>query len=385
MTDLEARDSQGKANALRTLGKTISVGEERQRTVIQHALKRVIVDKLAAPTQIHMNVDNDKLMLLYDNSPSEPVVISNHALNQICGVTGIPKAYVNKLLTECVGMPLIFRMSLLQHIFNTHFHVGAYVDRKGKPAKFLHRLMNGELFGFLSRSYNRKLGTVAMMKPFLERCAAHGAKPTEALHGHLKTSLKCVQPIVYEPVDGEFVAFGATYTNSDFGAGGMTVSDSILRISTGTTSVIQDKLRRIHLGALITESEIELSEDTLEKESAAHIGAVKDTVNDIFSNKRIETSLELIRFAFEHKIQWERLKARAKDVLNKEELEKLNTLLGMTKEGIVDLPPVTLNSSGDPEVNAWWASAALGCISASITDVEKKVSIQELAGELLKK
>lgn len=382
---MEARESNGKEKAIKILSNLIGAGEERQKEVIQAALKRVITDKLVAPEVTNINVSGGQVTIYRtgDNS-GDKTRVSNHALNQICSTIELPKHYVNKLLDECVGMPGLIRDELLTNIMNTHLWNGVYLDRKKEPARFLHRAMDGTLMGFLTRSYNRKLGTVAMLRPFLEECVSNGAKPTQALHSALKTSLQCVSPIIYEPIDGEFVAFGATYTNSDFGAGGLQVSDSVLRISSGVTNVMEDKLRKIHLGALISESEIELSDETLAKESAAHMSAVKDSVRNIFSSESIEKNLELIRLSSELKIPWERLKAKVRHLLSKEELEKLSALLTDTAHKVIDLPPVTFNSSGDPEANAWWAAAALGHISSGVLDVERKVELQELSGALLK-
>lgn len=381
MHDLEAKDSSAKKAALERLQLLVSVGEKHQATVIQRALQRTIVDRLVDPRAATMTYQLGGLLMNY---PGSFVTISNHALSQMCGVTGIPKLYVNKLMGEFIGMKEAIRSELIVHLFNTHFHEGVYLDRKKHRAKFLHRVLDGKLHGFLSRSFNRKLGTVAMMRPFLEECSRHGAKPTQALTSELKTSIKCVLPVIFEPIAGEFVAIGATYTNSDFGSGSLEVSGSILRVSTGSTSVLQSKMKKIHLGALITDSEIELSEATMEKESSTHSSAVRDMVNYVFSPQNVEETLALVKLAAESKLRWDQVAGRAKDTLTKAELEKLETLLQQTHEGIIDLPPVTLNKAGDMEASAWWASAALGQIAAETADVEHKIAIQGLAGDLLK-
>lgn len=383
MSNLEAFDSLGKDKAISILANIVAVGVERQKSVIQSALKRVIIDKLVEPKQFSVHADVNRLYAYYPSVGVARFIIDNHAVNQICQTTAIPKLYVNKLMSDLVGMPEVTRMAITNYLFNYHLHEGVYVDRKNQPAKFLHRIMNGELCAFLSRSYNRKLGTVAMMRPFLEECAKHGAQPTEALHSKLKTSLKCVSPTVYEPVDGEFVAFGATYTNSDFGSGGLMVSGVILRITSGTTSVLDSNLRKIHLGALIKESDIELSESTIDHETKAHQGAIRDMVNATFSEENVKKTLDIVKFAAERKLPWDKLVSKAKDVLSKEDFDKLHTMLLDTKNEIIDLPPITLDSIGDPEANAWWAAAALGRLADGIQDVERKLEIQELAGGLL--
>lgn len=383
----EARDSNGKQLALDRLAHLITVGEDLQTKVIRKAVERVIVDKLVYPKDTSITVKGKDRVLLFrnpENEEEEGVQVTNHALNQICGVLEIPKIYVNRLLDECVGMPESIRHTLLESLFNKHFQHGVFLDRKRHPAKFLQRSMDGKLHAFLSRSYNRMLGTALMMRPFLEECALAGARPTAAFHDALKTTIQCVQPVIYEPVDGEFVAFGASYVNSDFGAGSLLVCGSVLRIMSGTTSVLESRMKKVHLGALIKDSDIALSQETMVKESQAHASAVRDMVREVFSEKNIEETLELVRFSHEHKISWDKLTGKAKECLGKAELDMLKELLGRTKDGTVDLPPITVNSLGDPEANAWWAAAALGHIATNVVDVERKVSIQELAGNLLK-
>jgi hypothetical protein len=380
MYDFEARDSEGKKVAFNALKRLIGVGEKHQAEVIKHALKRIIVDRLVDPRVSVIDVQNNNL---YINYREVAATISNHALSQMCGVAGVPKLYINKLMTECAGMSASTRQGLVVHVLNTHFREGIYLDRRKQRMKFLHRTLNGELWGFLSRSFNRKLGTVAMMRPFIEECAKQQAKPMEAHSSALKTSIKCVLPVIFEPIDGEFVAFGATYTNSDFGAGSLEISGTLLRVSSGSVNVLTNKLKRVHLGAIITDSEIELSDETLEKESAAHMSAVRDKVRDVFSQESIKNAIDLVAFAHQHKISWDNLKNKANEVLSKAELAELEKLLHKSGEGIIDLPPVTTNKNGDAEANAWWAAAALGQIAASTEEVDRKLAIQGLAGELL--
>lgn len=383
---LEAGDSVGKRAAVEKLSKLISLGEEAQAAVIQKMLAITIIDKLVDPRLMLVEeTGRRELSLRYPTGIPEVVDIDNHALGQLCKTARIPKTYMNELLESCVGMNESIRHHLACYLLNTHFQRGVFVDKKGNSAKFLHRIESGRLYGFLSRNYNRKLGTVAMLKPFIEQCYFHGAKPIDAVRSPLRAVLKCVQPVIYEPVPGEFIAFGATYVNSDFGDGSLLVQGMLLRISSGTSAVLESRLRKIHLGAVISEEEIELSEGTLQKESETHVSAVKDMVKDVFSETSIERSLKLVELSITHKIPWSQLTGKMKELLNQDEIASMAELLKSTKGGIIDLPPVTMNAEGDPEANAWWAAAALGVIASRVEDVGRRTSIQELAGQVLKK
>jgi hypothetical protein len=276
------------------------------------------------------------------------------------------------------------RQHLVCYLFNNHFHYGLFRDKKGNPTKFLHRIMQGELWGFLSRTYNRKLGTAACSGLSSKSATSSEPSPPAPMRAPLQAVLECVLPTIYEPVPGEFVAFGATYTNSDFGKGSLLVRGVLLRISSGTSAVLENKLRKIHLGAVISDEEIELSEETLKKESETHVSAVRDLVKDVFSPANIERSLKMVEHAVTHKIPWKQLAEQMKEVLSQSEVTSMEEMLKSTQSGIIDLPPITINIDCDPEANAWWASAALGVIAERIDDVDRRTSIRELAGKLLK-
>ena len=387
--------SKAKANALERLHRLIAVGQDSQNVVIQRMLNVTIRDKLVDPRAMQFTqAENykDQMLLRYlqleqsiqSTKTFEEVRIDNHAMGQISGIAKVPKHYINALMTECVNMPTPTRLELLSHILNTHFNRGMFFDRANNRTKFLHRIVDGELLGVLSRNYNRKLGTAAMLRPFLEQCAQHGAKPVSAHVNRLQAQLQCVLPEVHEPVKDEFVAFGVTYSNSDFGASSLTVQGIIFRVSSGSSVILDEKFRKIHLGAVISESEISLSEETLKRESMTHISAVRDMVDAIFKQESITRALELVRFSITEKVSWSELLRKVKDVLSKGEVVSLENLLKESGQGIVDLPPVTMDGSGDPQANAWWAAAALGTIAAKTDDVGRKESIQELAGKMLK-
>lgn len=389
--DLEARETEAKKLAVEKLTNTIAKGADEQTAIIKHVMARTIVDRLVDP-RLGIVEEHDSGGFSFRYDEERQATISSHALGQMCAIARIPKTYINALTNEeapCVGMSRELRRHLVCYLFNQHFQFGIYLDRKGNRTKFLHRILphesGPELCGFLSRNYNRKLGTKNMMRPFIEECTILGAKPCEAFASNLRTVLKCILPVVFEPVDGEFVAIGATYANSDFGSGSLEVTGVILRIKTGTSSVLENKLRKIHLGAIISDEEIELSEETLEKEAAAHISAVRDMTRNIFSKENIERSLKMVKYSIENKIAWNKLKDKLSDVLKQDELTSVEEMLKATKSGIIDLPPVTSNDAGDPEANAWWAAAALGVIAARTNDTDRKADMQGLAGKLISK
>jgi len=368
----------------------VAVGMEQQKALIKSIMSTQIRDQLVDPKLMAFDYDDKGLVLGYVSRDPEAwrvqkVTIHDNALGQLAKQADLDRGQVVKWLTACAGMLRDKRLALACHVLNTHFHEGLYTDRRGKPAKFLHRLVDTQLRGSLSRSYNRKLGTVMMLRPFLERCAAFNAAPVDVTRTDVQASVKCALPVVFEPVPNEFVSFGVQYTNSDYGRGSLMLQGFMYRVASGTSMVMENALRKVHLGSIISESDIELSEETMTKESQTHISAVRDTVNTLFSEEYIESYLNMIRIAHDKKLSWTGLRAKLKEVLLKDELREMEHMLAMSKtRGIIDLPPIALDADGSPEANAWWAAAALGIIAVNTEDMEHKLKVENLAGSLFK-
>lgn len=386
--DLEALDSSAKSVALKQLQGKVQVSKQVQSSIIADALKLTIKDKLVDPKRTSFLMQ-PKPLIYYHNATgigrSDQALIHPHALGQIADVANIPRTYVRKLLEGCVGMDPDKRLGLLERCLDTHMREGVFLDRRKNPTKFLHRMVEGELRGFLSRNYNRKLGSMTMLRPFIEECTRFGAQPIDVWRNSVKMGIKYALPHIFEPVPGEFVAFGLSYTNSDFGAGQLEVAGTVLRVSSGTVAVLGDKMSRVHLGAVIQESEISLSEATLAKEAAAHISALRDMVQNQLSPENIAKTLKLITYAREKQMSWSALKDKLRDVLHKGELESVEEMLKAADSGVVDLPPVDVTDSGDPVASAWWGAMVLGHVAEEVEDEDRKESIRRTAGKLLER
>lgn len=384
MTDYDvASDSVGKKNAALRLANIVGPGKEAQAAVLSKVMGMNIIDKLVAPGAFSFHpTPVDRLRLNYAGMSGDRITIHPNALGQVASIVGIPMTYVGRLrvpYTVEMSSDDAWRIELLCHNFNTLLHKESYRDRKRNPAKHLHRFVGKELRGFLTRSYNRKLSNRNLLRPFVETCQAFEAVPIGATATDVRVSLKYVLPYIFEPVDGEFVAFGVTYANSDFGKGRQRVSGTCLRISSGTVSVLEDALCRVHLGSVIQESDIELSEETEDLELETHQSAVRDTVKEVLSPKAVQSAVATIQKAHEQEIPWYKLKSALAKILQKSEVEDIHKLLE-AEEDVIDLPPVHTRGTA----TAWWASAVVGHFADKQMDGERKLDLQALAGSFLK-
>jgi len=364
-----------------TLKKQVRVGHSQQQEAIKAVLNMSIKDTLVTPAATEFsNVNHtgiEKVMMLVNGAL--PQSIHPHALTQICDTLGIPRTYVTKL-----NDGETWEKILLAHNMNQHMHLTNFATKKQEDVKFLHRVVNGELRGFLSRRYNRNLSTGPMLRTFLETCAQHGAGAVEAHTSDVKTTLKCVLPQVFEPIEGEFVAFGITFTNSDFGAGRLKLSGTVMRVASSTISVLEDKYSKVHVGKPILESEIAMTEDTDNKILVAAQAVIRDSVNAILNDDSIETAMRAIQVANESTIPWYKLKDLLNNVLGKKDLELMKTMIDNKGFDVINLPPMHTTDTGDRILSEWGAANLVGWFASKEEDAERKSGLQDVAGKLLK-
>lgn len=368
------------------------VGAKQQQAVVQEALSTVIRDKLVDPKCMVFAARNGGLTvtLVPDNGKTDVVEIHSHALGQLADKSKPGKndpAILRKQMWDLLGGEHWHR-ELLAHMLNTFYTMGVFVDRRKNKGKFLTRIVGDELRGFLSRSYNRNLNTAVSLRTFLEACAQHDAGPYEASSTSVRTRLKCVQPHVYEPVPGEFVAFGVAYGNSDFGAGTLSISNFLIRVNSiavsrghlGHATVLEKGFSKTHLGSVIKESDIEVSDETAVKEVEAVNSAIRDAVAAQLNIDSIERMLEAIRVADKEQIPWKTMAELLSSVLNKQEVE---TAMNMLDMGVQDLPPVPLDTGGVRKTSNWWASNLVGWFAEKEANLDRKAELQTFAGNIL--
>jgi hypothetical protein len=378
--DLEAIDSHKKTLARERLGNRIKVGAQQQELAIRRALDMVIVDRMWFPANMRFTVDgDDKVRVSYSTEVDKFYRLHTHALGQMASVIDVARVYVSKLRGG-----KRWRQDLLAHILNEHFTKEEFVTAKGKPISYLRRAVGDEIRGFQGRNFGRTLATAPLLKTFVEECARWKAGPIEGHTTDVATMLKCAMPYIFEPVKGEFVAFGVSFSNSDFGAGKLAVSGTVLRISSGTVAVTEDAMSRVHIGKLLgndDEADLVLSDETIGKELDAHRSAVADMVKSVLAPANVNNALKMIQAADKHGIEWYRLRTALGKVLSKAEIEFVKQLL-TNGDDLMDLPPVHQNGD-ERTATAWWAANVVGWFANKEEDAERKHALQSLAGEVL--
>jgi hypothetical protein len=331
----------------------------------------------------HVDVELEKLCLLYEGE-DQTVDLHRHALGQMAEAAGIPRRFVTLLLTGDPGTTCPdynWMLKLLAHNFNELFHHRKFEDGNG-PRRYLHRLVNGEVRGFLSNRFGVAYSTKPLIKAFLETCRELNAGPVDAFANDIRVSMKCYLPFVFEPVDKEFVAFGTSFANSDFGSGRLRICTTAMRINSRTESVIEESHSRTHIGRILTDSDLNPSEDTIRKEVQAQQSAIGDVVQAHLGVGNIKKMIKMIQLAHEHKLPWYKLKDKLSKVLYKKEVILFEELLKGASD-IVDLPTISFDDDGDPQATAWWAANTLSWMANKEKDDDRREQMKSLAGDLL--
>jgi hypothetical protein len=370
-------------SARERLEQRFNIGKRAQAELVHAVANLHIRDKLVPPDKMGFSCRDGVAYVHYNPGLGDlkGVRVHPHALSQMASVAGIPKLYVNRLIN---GKP--WENDLFSYNMGKLFREGEYLDRRKNPTKFLNRLVGEgeteEVRGFLSRSFNRHLASLPLLRAFVFACGEVQAQPVEAMVSPTRFSLKMFLPHVFEPVDHEFVAIGQNWSNSDFGAGRMKLSLTVMRVSSGTSSVLEDSLSRVHIGSIITDADIEMSEDTAIKEVDAQSAAIRDTVKSQLAPGPVNKILEAIRAAQEEAVPWHRIREVLGRILSKKEIEHVKTMLETGISDIVDLPPPVM-SAGGPQATRWWAANMLGWLGSKENDIDRRSAMQEIAGELI--
>lgn len=381
-----ARDSSASQAARKRLEEYVQRSEAQQNTVLTQLMKSVIVDKLVPPGSMHFqtftppgaNLPSVAERDLKLRVGLDEYTIHQHALGQMADVCGLTRAYQTKLKDS--GQ--LWKLALLEHNLQTLFRNGEFRDRRGNQKRFLVRVVDKQIRGFLSQNYNRKLMTAPLLRTFIEHCRSHHAGPVETSATDVRVRVKYMLPIVFEPVDGEYVSFGVTFSNSDFGAARLSVSSAVMRIGSGTTAVLSDKFSRTHLGSIIQDSDLEMSEETAAKELEAVSSVIKDKIEQTLGEESIERGLKAIQVAHELKIPWYQVKNKLGDLLTKAEMNMMEVLLRDESSAITNLPPVQ-KTEGEAGATAWWLSNVVSHIANTEKDPDRKADLQEAAGRLI--
>ena len=377
-----AEDTNRVKRARERLESQVRTGSERQKRLVEMVSKMHIKDALVDPNTMDYHYGKALSVKLSDGNWYG---IHPHALGQMAQIFEYPKLYLNKLQKGVAGIALSECRNKLVNDMSWHAKNSRLKDRRGNAASYLVRSVDGEIRGYLSRSFKRHLASKPLMRAFLKSCEQAGLHPVDGHASPVRVNLQCSLPYVFEPYPGEFLAIGVSWSNSDFGGGRMKVSMSMKRINGEAAVVLNDAISEVHVGPVIEEADIEMSDETHKAELKAQSRAINDAVVGQLQPDKVKKMLAVVKAAHEEEIPWEKLRYELARHLQKKELQEVRELLDQNHEGYEELPPITYDDEDDPIPSRWWASSVLGSFAEREGSAERKKELQELAGSILGK
>lgn len=342
------------------LDQIVRDGITKAGPVIERVLSVIPEDRIVATKRVGWDID-EKGRVVGRTPDGTDLRFHSHALGQVFERGKIPGAYAKSLL-DSPAPEDAWQRELLKHILTEHY---AHQDSRA-----LVRSVDGEVRGWLSDHY-RRLDDRALLDSFIGEAQRAGAVPFEGVASDLRSSIRVILPEIIEPVPGEVLVLGASWTNANFGGAAYGISAFLLRLVCLNGAIGSSQLRQIHLGGRLPEN-ITFSAETYAKDTETMVSATRDVVRGALGPAARDTLIAGIREAasgdFDFGARW---KAISKS-LTKGEQESVRS--AFEGDDVVMLPPGK---------NAWRFSNALSWVANTAKDGERKIELQALAGSVL--
>lgn len=331
--------------------KGLTLTQLAQKIEANKELKRDFI----APTEaIHMKVQEDKTPVLFVPRAGDfPILPLAH--NQIGARTGIPSKYYDRMLSEAP--------ELLTRNVNTWF--------RQNPEKRMIRTLGGDIRAFLSNRYNRieneEIAEVAL--PVLYQIP--DVKIVSAEVTDRRLYIQAVAPRLQGEVKkGDVVQAGVVISNSEVGAGAVSVARMNYRLICLNGMIMPDKFRAYHVGRQIEDTSALWQDDTRKADDRAVLLKVRDMVHAAVNEKEFALTLEKMRGLTDGKITG-----------NPDEvIEVLCQKVGVSeteKGGILR----SLIEGGD--LSAWGMLNAVTAQAHVARDYDRAVELEAAGGQLL--
>lgn len=344
--------------ALTRLNEYVQRGEVNAQTVVARVLDEVPTDKIVRPSAMTFSPTPTNRIALAVGDWTE--ALHPNGLQQTASRLGIPFSWAEDMMGKGE-----WGTAMIAENLTTLARQNVEPNRR-----FLLRSVHDEVRGVLSDRF-RRIDSRPIVDFLLRSTSERGMIPTDGVGSDTRVSLRFIRPDVLEPVPGEYMVFGFSWTNSDFGRGANEVQSFMLRLICINGVIAASEIRHVHLGGRLEEDDVQYSERTIRLDSAAVISALKDTVNTVMLPERTDQHMDMIRQAHEEKIEPKALLAMLKKHMSK----------GQTQE-VVDVfnsPDVEMLPPGQ---NRWRLSNALSFVARN-SEADRRIDLERLAGTVL--
>jgi len=367
--DYETAASEAAKFARTKFEKMIADGRASAGALLEKVNREVPQDRIVRGDKLAFEWDDNGLLVAFpDTRTAGEQRIHSHALGQLATRADIPTEYLRELAGAKGkdGKPVAWKRELAAHTLRQSYGNlgGRYLARSVDTG-------NGyELRGVVSDKY-RRYDVVPLVEHFVKAIKLVDAVPLGGVSSDVRVSLRAVLPLIFEPVPNEVMLVGMELKNSDFGAGGFSLSLFIDRIWCTNLATMSDEFSKVHIGGRLPDS-IELSQKTYELDTQTMTSAVKDVVMASLGAKKVNALMAGIKSANEKEIDWKSAKTRLTKQLLKGELKEVEDAFE-SKDDVM-LPPGK---------SQWRLSNALSWIAQKSSDADRRMELERLAGKVL--
>lgn len=221
----------------------------------------------------------------------EPMLLTDHAHSQVANRLGIPKKYYDRLRQDHAPILAANVHGLMQR----------------EPKRFMVRTLDGQVRAVMSDRF-RPLDNDLMLEaalPVLQQ------RPNLEITSMQLSERRLYLQVVDHQVEGEVkpgdvVRAGFTLSNSEVGAGAVSVEEMIWRLVCSNGLITANAMRRHHVGRKLGSSdEVEADfyqEETQEADARAFLLKLRDTIGHLLKREVFDERLNILRQSAGRKI-----------------------------------------------------------------------------------
>lgn len=358
--DYSAAAAQAAEYGRQKFASLLAEGRARSAAVLARVVDERPTDNLLPASRLTVNLAQEEPWLKVGDT--EVGRLHRNAYQQLATKIGMPLAYAQKL--QAKDEP--WARELAERNFA---ELLAHADPK---TRYMTRSVNGQIRGILSDSYKR-LDMPSILESFVGAASALGAVPIDAIGSDLRTAMRFALQTIYEPMKNEVMIYGVELRSSDYGVGSLGVTFFAMRVTCTNLATGSDALRRVHLGARLTDESIQYSAKTMELDAQAVCSAMGDVVGHLLGEEHIRKVNEGLAAAGSEKLGMGVVTGLLKEYLGKKEAESAAEAFEQDRD-IINLPP---------EPTRWRLSNLLSLMANRESDGDKKLDLQDAAGKVL--
>ncbi|MBG94895.1 MAG: hypothetical protein CL793_06540 [Chloroflexi bacterium] len=352
------------------LYKTIHDGEKSVEQTLNRIFTQIPEDVIVPTNKIEFLADAGSKKRIIVGHPKDTHTterkwqgVHENALSQLCSKAHLPIRYARDLLSQFDQKEDNgdwWGPELLAHNLTE-------LMKNGKGRHLL-RSYNGELRGFLSDRYKR-LDSQQLAATFVENMNKVGAVPVEGNFSDTTFHLRALLPQVYEPIPNEVLAFGMSWSNSDYGRGANVIEVFALRLWCTNYAIGQNCMRQVHIGKRFEPGNIQFSQKTHDLDTEASVSAMEDVIQGGLKEDNIHRIISSIQEAYEEEVHPKSIFADLRKAIGKGMAEEV--IETYNSADIVNLP------AGNSK---WRMSNALSWVAKEKT-VDEQFKLMRLAGQ----